>query len=264
MTRFPRTLGAVAITAAAVIGLTGVVLAQVQFFRGRDLNPTRVRYDGRFRLARLKFVTGLGGYYYRGLPAWAHGYPTAEHNLIQILNEISYLSGHEEESAVLAMDDPELFKYPVAYMVEAGYWRMTDREAAALRAYLQKGGFIIFDDFRDDFFRGGGGWPNFETNMQRVLPGVRFIDLESSHPILHSFFEIESFDIVSQFYDRGRPVFKAIFENNDPSSRMLAVVNFNTDVSNFWEFSGTGFRPVDESNQAYKLGVNYVIYGLTH
>src|SRR5262249_41211526 len=151
--------------------------------------PARVHYDGRFRLARLKFVTGLGGYYYRGLPAWAHGYPTGEHNLIQILNEISYLGGHEEESAVVAIDDPEPFKYPVAYMVEAGYWRMTDREAVALRAYLQKGGFVIFDDFRDDFYRGGGGWPNFETNMQRVLPGVRFIDLEATHPILHSFFE---------------------------------------------------------------------------
>ena len=71
-----------------------------------------------------------------------------------------------------AVDDPELFKYPIAYMTEAGFWELTDVEAAAFRAYLQKGGFVIFDDFRSDF-RGGGGWANFEANMRRVLPEVR-------------------------------------------------------------------------------------------
>ncbi|HWW86114.1 MAG TPA: DUF4159 domain-containing protein, partial [Vicinamibacterales bacterium] len=78
------------------------------------------------------------------------------------------------------------------------------------------------------------------------------------------FFEIESFDIIPQYYDAGRPVFRGIFEGNDPSKRLMAIVNFNTDVSNFWEFSGTGLKPISESNQAYKLGVNYIIYGQTH
>ena len=100
--------------------------------------------------------------------------------------------------------------------------------------------------------------------MRRVLPGARFVDLEPSHPIFHSFFEIGSFDIVPQFYDRGRPVFRALFEDNDPRKRMLAMINFNTDVSNFWEFSALGFRPVPDSNEAYKLGVNYVIYAMVH
>ena len=64
--------------------------------------------------------------------------------------------------------------------------------------------------------------------------------------------------------DRGQPILRGIFEDNNPSKRLLAIINFNTDVANFWEFSATGFRPIDESNQAYKLGVNYIIYGLTH
>src|SRR6516225_3629665 len=132
-----------------------------------------------------------------------------------------------------------------------------------LRAYLLKGGFVIFDDFRGNF-RGGGGWENFETNMLRVLPGARIVDLDPKHPIFHSFFEIDSFEIIPQYYDQGAPVFRGIFENNDPTKRLLAMVNFNTDVSNYWEFSATGLKPIDESNQAYKLGVNYLVYGLTH
>src|SRR6202023_2959833 len=116
------------------------------------------------------------GYYYRGLPAWAHGYPEAEFNLTKIVNEISYLHPHLTQSNVIGLDDPELFKYPVAYMAEPDYWTMTNQEAANFRAYLLKGGFVIFDDFRDPP-RGGGGWENFEANMKRVLPDEQFVDL---------------------------------------------------------------------------------------
>jgi hypothetical protein len=62
----------------------------------------------------------------------------------------------------------------------------------------------------------------------------------------------------------GRPVFRALYADNDPEKRIMVLVNFNTDVSNYWEFSAIGFRPVSESNDAYKLGVNYLIYALTH
>jgi hypothetical protein len=264
--KLPARRVALALAIGALLTVAAGAAAQRQFFGGAEFEPDvpRVQYDGRFTFARLRFTHGPAGFYYRGLPAWAHGYPTAERNLSRILSEISALDVRVDESVAVAMDDPQLFKYPVAYMTEAGFWRLTPAETAGLRAYLQKGGFVVFDDFRDDFFRGGGGWPNFEANMAQVIPGARFVDLEASHPIFHSFFEINSFDIVPQFYDRGRPVFRGLFENNDPSKRLMAIINFNTDVSNFWEFSATGFKPVDESNQAYKLGVNYVMYGLTH
>jgi Domain of unknown function (DUF4159) len=225
--------------------------------------PANPAYDGRFAFARLTYLSGPGGYYYRGLPAWAHGYPKAEDNLMKIMNEVSLLGPRIDAPVTVALDDPALGRYPVAYMTEAGYWTMTDREAAGFRAYLEKGGFVIFDDFRGDF-RGGGGWDNFEGNMARVIPGARFLDMEASHPIFHAFFEIGSFDIIPQDYDRGRPILRGLFEGNDPGKRLMAMVNFNTDVSNFWEFSGTGLRPIDESNEAYKLGVNYIIYGMTH
>ena len=250
----------------ALVALAGAATAQAQRFGQRGPAPEPVvrttAYDGRFIFARLKYTTAPNGFYYRGLPAWAHGYPKAENNLMRILGVVSEIKLHADASNVLALDDPELMKFPVSYMTEAGYWTMTDREAAGMRAYLAKGGFVIFDDFRDNF--GNQGWRNFEVQMKRVIPNVRFFDLQASHPIFHSFFEINAFSIIPQKYDAGPPVLKAVYEDNDPRKRMLAMINFNTDVADFWEFSGTGMSVVAEDNEAYKLGVNYVVYALTH
>ena len=237
---------------------------------GREPPVEIATYDGRFTFARLRYTTAPGGFYYcGGLPAWAHGYVAcrggrrAETSLMRIMKEISYLDPHVDDSVVLSLDDPALFKYPVAYMTEAGFWTLSDREAERFRAYLQKGGFVIFDDFRSNP-RGGGGWDNFEANMRRVLPEARFADIDASHPIFHSFFEINSLDIIPQAYDQGRPDIRGLYEDNDPKKRLLVIANHNADISQYWEFSATGFRPVDEANQAYKLGVNYIMYGLTH
>src|SRR5207248_8345440 len=135
--------------------------------------------------ARIKYTPGPGGYYYRGLPAWAHGYipnpgaNRAEFSLVRIMNEISYLNGHQDDSVVVALDDPELFKYPIAYMAEPGFWTMTDSEAAGLRGYLLKGGFLILDDFRHDGDpRAGGGWPNMEANVRKALPEAHLVQLD--------------------------------------------------------------------------------------
>jgi len=261
----PRSLIAtliVVIAAAAALaqvgggfGFGGRVRLQVQ---------PNARYDGRFTFVRVNYESAPGGYWYRGLPAWAHGYPMAEQNLMKIMNELSYLGANEEEINTLALDDPELFKYPVAYIIEVSWWTLTDREAAALRAYLQKGGFLIVDDFKAPGDFGSPGWEPFEENMQRVLPHARFYEMDVSHPIFHSFFEIDNLDIVPQAYNYGKPVFRGVYEDNDPAKRLQIIVNYNTDISQFWEWSGTGLRPIDQTNEAYKLGVNYIVYGLTH
>jgi len=176
------------------------------------------------------------------------------------MNEITNLRPKFAESSVMGLDDPELGKYPVAYMAEPGFMFLTDEEVVGFRNYLLKGGFVIFDDFAED----RGGWAGFERTFQRILPGVRFYDLAPSHPIFHAFFEISSFDIVPQMYDVGRPIFRGIYEDNDPSKRLMVMVNFNTDISEFWEFSSSGLLPISDTNEAYKLGVNYIIYGMTH
>jgi Domain of unknown function (DUF4159) len=223
-----------------------------------------LQYDGRFTFVRVKYETAPGGYWWRGLPSWAHGYPIAEQNLMRIMNEVSFLGAHDETINTLTLDDPELFKYPVAYIIEVSWWTLTDREAAALRTYIEKGGFVIVDDFKQPGDFGSPGWEPFEANMKRVLPNVRFYEMQATHPIFHAFFEIDDLDIIPQAYNYGKPIFRGVYEDNDPNKRLQMIINYNTDVSQFWEWSGTGLRPIDQTNEAYKLGVNYIVYGLTH
>jgi Domain of unknown function (DUF4159) len=263
------------LAAALVIAVAAAAYAQRRFddfgfggYRGRVPEIHNVPYDGRFTFVRIKYETAPGGYWAGGRPSWVHGFPIAEQNLMRIMTDMSYLNTHVEDINVLTLDDPELFKYPIAYIIEVGWWTLTDREAAALRAYIQKGGFVIVDDFKVLGWRGidTGGWDPFAQNMNRVLPGVRFIDMEASHPIFHSFFELneDKLDDVPQAYNSGRPIFRGVYEDNDPSKRLVMIINYNTDVSQFWEWSGRGLRPVDDTNEAYKLGVNYIMYGMTH
>jgi Domain of unknown function (DUF4159) len=263
------------IACAALAGLTATALAQRGGFggfggyggqRGRLHILPNIPYDGRFTFVRVNYETAPGGYWAGGRPSWAHGYPLAEENLMKIMNEVSFLGAHDEAINTLALDDPQLGRYPVAYIIEVGWWTLTDREAAALRAYILKGGFVIVDDFKMPGWRGlpGGGWEPFAENMKRVLPEARFLEMQSSHPIFHTFFEITSLDNFPQAYNSGQAIFRGVFEDNDPGKRLQMIVNYNTDISQFWEWSGRGFRPFDETNEAYKLGVNYLIYGLTH
>jgi Domain of unknown function (DUF4159) len=263
------------IACAALVGLTATALAQRGGFggfggyggqRGRLHILPNIPYDGRFTFVRVNYETAPGGYWAGGRPSWTHRYPLAEENLMKIMNEVSFLGAHDEAINTLALDDPQLGRYPVAYIIEVGWWTLTDREAAALRAYILKGGFVIVDDFKMPGWRGlpGGGWEPFAENMKRVLPDARFLEMQSSHPIFHTFFEITSLDNFPQAYNSGQAIFRGVFEDNDPAKRLQMIVNYNTDISQFWEWSGRGFRPFDETNEAYKLGVNYLIYGLTH
>jgi len=249
------------LSAAIAVAIGTSLAAQDGFFRQRARpSPTidesaRVDYDGRFAFVRLRYSGFEGGF--RRDPPWSHDYPRAERHFMRILREITLLNPHLDESNIFTLDDPELFNYPVAYMSEPGYWTMSDVEVQGMRNYLQKGGFVIFDDFR------GRDWENFDQQMRRVLPEGRFVELDAKNPIFHSFFEINSLEFV-QMYDRGKASFLGIFEDNDPGKRLLLIANYNNDIGEYWEFSDEGYVPIDLSNEAYKFGVNYVVYALTH
>ena len=225
-------------------------------------------YDARMTFVRLRYNGsadpdfGMRSSGFNNGPPWAHDYPRAERNLMHILDEVTTVDPYKDGGRIIDIGDPELMKYPIAYMSEPGFWQMSDKEAENLRNYLVKGGFIIFDDFGS---RGGRGddWQNLAMQMARVLPQGRWIPMDVKHPIFHSFFEIESLDNLIPSY-RGQPLFFGIFEDNDPTRRLIALANYNNDLGENWEYSDTGFLPVEMSNEAYKFGVNYYVYALTH
>lgn len=212
-------------------------------------------YDGRFAFVRLRYGPP-GQMRFRREPPWAHDFPRADFHFLKILSEITLTPTFVDQGNIRTLDDPELTMFPIAYMSEPGYWTMDQAEVDGLRNYLQKGGFLIFDDFREDHLY------NLFAQMKRAMPDAVWHRMDVAHPIFHSFFEIKSLEAMPGYY--GDPEFYGIFEDNDPRKRLMAIANYNHDLGEHWEFSDTGYLPVDLSNEAYKFGVNYVVYGLTH
>jgi hypothetical protein len=234
----------------ALVALPALPLEAQRFGRRIEIEPNGV-YDGRFTFARIRYTV-----YRRS--GWEFDYPTMERNLMLMMRTVTALLPHVRTSNIHDLDDPELLKYPIAYLSEPGYWVPSDAEAEALRRYLAKGGFLIVDDFMRN------EWHNFEQQMRRVLPGARIERLQVSHPIFRSFFALTSLDMSYPHNPSLKAEFLGIHQDNDPRKRLMVIINYNNDIGDYMEHSGQGWWPVNISNDAYKLAINYIIYGLTH
>ncbi len=242
------------LVASAVLALGVAGLPQ----QTDELSSSNPDYRGRFVFTRIRYGQSDLGFGYRwGGARWSHDYPRADRHLSRLLSELTTIAVELEGTNVLELDDPELFQHPVAYISEPGFWTMSESEALLLRDYVLKGGFLIFDDFENE------QWDNLEAQLLRVLPEYRPIPIDVGHPIFHSFFDMDTIDFPHPLVD-VMPTYYGLFEDNDPSGRMLAIVNYNNDIAEYWEWSDTGWLPIDITNEAYKLGVNYAIYALTH
>jgi len=241
-----------------VVSIVGLPMGSIA--TASDMQAGNIDYDSGFFFVRIRYDMSLrsAGRLFGGDLPWAHDYPRAEQNLARILESVTAVkpSDGPNGSNILDLDDPELYKFPFAYMSEPGYWTLSDQEAEGLRAYLLKGGFLVFDDFRGDH------WFNFEKQLKRVLPDSRLIELDISHPVFHSFFDIDTLEMPWMY--NLPPRFYGVYENNDPNGRLMLVANYNNDIGEYWEYSDTGWLPIDLSNEAYKFGVNYVMYAMTH
>lgn len=219
-------------------------------------------YSDRFTFARIRFEPPRyrrGPFYWDLDLKWNHDYPWGEENFTRILGEYTSLTLNEGGGDIYSLNEAALFKRPFAYLCEVGYWNPSDQEAENLRAWLLKGGFLVVDDFVQS-----RALDNFLFQMERVLPGYTAVELDVSHPVFDSFFHIETLD----FEHVGRPdlvpVYYGFFENDDPDQRLMVIANYNHDIGDYWEWSGNAYWPVDLTNEAFKLGVNYVIYGMIH
>jgi hypothetical protein len=243
-------LASLAMLSAAAAKAAPAAAALQRWQRGTVWEPN-VPYDGKFTFARIRYTV-------YGRSGWEFDYPTMERHLLTMVTEISELRPHVSGSNIHTFDDPELLKYPVAYLSEPGYWLPSESEAEGLRTYLAKGGFLIVDDFMR------GEWYNFEQQILRALPGAKIERLDVTHPIFDAFFRLESLDM-SYPHDRYlKAEFLGIYEDNDPTKRLIVVINYNNDIGDYMEWSDQGFWPVNISNDAYKLAINYIMYGMTH
>ena len=244
--------------AIALLGVAAAAVAAQRrgIFTGDFPVEGNPSYDGRFTFMRLRYP-GYGGLTNEG-PGWMHDYPTAERHLTKILSEISYLNPRQDSSSVLDFGNPEVMRYPMLYFSEPGYWEPEEADVKNIHDFLMKGGFMIIDDFRIRHF------DNLEFQMKRVLPKAVWLPVTPDHPVWDSFFRVDEEDLQRPgIY--GPPVqYLGIFEDNDPTKRLMVIANWNNDVGDAWQWSDQGFYSIDITNEAYKLGVNYIMYAMTH
>ncbi len=240
-------LGIVLSTLCALGLGSAAALAQ----RWRVAIEPNAAYDAQFTFARIRYTV-------HGRSGWEFDYPAMERNLMTMMRELTTVVPHVDASNIHTFDDPELLKYPIAYLSEPGYWIPSEAEVAGLRNYLAKGGFLIVDDFMR------GEWHNFEGQMRRVLPAARFERMDVSHAVFQAFFQLTTLQMSYPHNPHLQAEFLGIFEDNDPAQRLLVIINYNNDIGDYMEWSGAGWWPVNITNDAYKLAINYLIYGLTH
>ena len=219
--------------------------------------------SGRFTFARIRYADTswcngqfdlhLGDY---GYP-WSHDYPIAGRHLMKIMTELSKIDATlDVDEPIFTFDDPQLFKYPFAYLCEIGCMNLDEKELAGLREYVLRGGFLLIDDFRHP-----SQFQNLQRQLKQALPEYEMKKLDLSHPIFNCFFSIKTLD-VNPIYYGYTPEFWGLM---DKDGQLVTIINYNYDVSDFWQWSDSNtFAPIEETNDAYKFGVNYIMYALTH
>ena len=199
-----------------------------------------------------------------GRGAWNTDYADAEYHLMQGVNRLTRVDGQDVDyygdgGRLITLDDDRVFDYPWLYAVEVGQWYLSDTEAALLREYLDRGGFLMVDDFWGEY-----EWSVFVESMLRVFPDRPIVELGEEHELLHVLYDL---DQRTQIPGRGGnrrgtvPHWRAIFDND---GRLMVAINFNMDMGDAWEHADDPWYPEPMTALAYRFAVNYLIYSMTH
>jgi hypothetical protein len=234
-------------------------------FRRDVFTFLRIRYD----------VSGKYGFGSTGPLRWAIDFPDSDLNLAWRLQQLTTLKV-DPDGRNLHLTEPELFDYPFIYIVEPGRLTFTDAEVSILRTYLLNGGFLMCDDFWAN-----REWSNFTNELHRVFPDRPIVELPLEHPIFHCVFDLKTkpqvpgvdWGIESQFtgitYETNHgpgaeePHYRGIL---DDKGRIMVLLCHNTDLGDGWEREGENeyyFRNFSEK-LAYPMGINIVVYAMTH
>jgi len=214
-----------------------------------------------FSFARLVYQQGLMDDW----PRWQADWPEAELHFSAGLERLTKIDV-APDGVLLRIGDEELFDYPWLYVVEVGSLSLSDREAGQLREYLLRGGFLMVDDFHGQF-----EWQQFESVMMRVFPDRAIQELDDNSEAFHVLYDLSKREqipgIRALMNDRtwekgGRyPHWRGIL---DDSGRVMVAINFNQDIGDAWEHADDVRYPEPLTAQAYRLGINYVVYAMTH
>jgi hypothetical protein len=222
-----------------------------------------------WRFVRIKYPyvtegTDIDQDFY-GEPWYIDG-PAAEQNLSRRLKTASAIQ--VEDPIILTLDDPRLFTFPWIYIVEPGNLKLADSDVATLREFLLRGGTATFDDFH-----GPIEWDHFAAEMKRVFPDRPIVDVPADHPVFSCFYRLDRYPQIAglgsfmagRSWEKGGYVgrLRTIFDDN---GRPMLFINWNTDMGDGWEWSNAEEYPgyIKYTSLAYRMGINEIVYALTH
>jgi hypothetical protein len=244
---------------------SGVTLPPLELFDQGPwpFSPSAPSERHEFTFARAAY-SGRGRGWGRG--SWSVDFPKADRQFLIGVRRLTRIDAYAGQFAV-RLDDPELMRYPFLYAVEVGRMALAEEEVLGLRRYLGAGGFLFVDDFW-----GSRQWANFEAEIRRVLPGHSIVDLPIEHPLFHTVYEIDELLQVPNirngmvggpYWERDgyEPFCRGI---HDEEGRLVVVINWNTDLGDAWEWAENPYYPLDRSTFAYQLGINAIVYAMTH
>jgi hypothetical protein len=214
-----------------------------------------------FNFVRLAYTSYSG----RWRPSWTTDWPEAEQFLTGAIRRLTRIAVAPDGLRLGIMDDA-LFDHPWLYAVEVGQWTLSDEEAARLRDYLLRGGFLMVDDFHGTY-----EWEVFVAGMRKIFPDRPIVDIPPSDPIFHVVYDIEDHVQIPgiQLLSTGRtyeddgvePQWRGIY---DDEGRLMVIINHNMDLGDAWEHADVPQYALKYSTRAYQYAINYIVYAMTH
>lgn len=208
----------------------------------------RGRFDGDFRL---------------GLSLWTQDYPRADRHFSRAVRRLTRLHVRSVEQPV-NLDEGDAYDWPWLYAVQVGEWGLSDQQAKEMREYLLRGGFFMADDFHGTY-----EWQVFEERIKKVFPDRPIVEIEDDDPIFHTVYDVDD-----RFQIPGAAHLRLGYKNDgkgahwrairDDNGRIMIAISYNSDVGDAWEYADEARYPEKFSGLAIRLGVNYVIYAMTH
>jgi len=240
--------------------------------------------DRELRFARLMYNGNMFDGGFRGGGAWQTDAPDAEYHLLMGIRRLTRMDATEPEHALeqvyrtraggrdrdefvfVQPSDPALFDYPFIYAVEVGRWYLDDEEAAAMREYLERGGFLMVDDFH-----GSDEWEGFMESMRRVFPDRDVVDIPDNHEVFHVLYDLDQKVQIPGIYalrsgvtyerDGVTPHWRGVFDDH---GRLMVAINFNMDLGDAWEHADDSDYPQPLTALAYRFAIGYALYAMTH
>jgi hypothetical protein len=219
--------------------------------------------EAEFHMGRLAYAAaGCAGSKGTCNPWWAIDYPDAEAHFLPAVARMTRIDV-AADSRHLVLSDEHLFDYPWLFLQQPGQgrWHPVGQDLANLREYLLRGGFLVVDDFH-----GEGEWQEFAEAITDVLPGHAIVDVPEEDPLMHILFDLDRRTQIPgerHLYrgTQGPPHWRGMY---DDKGRLMVAMNHNIDMGDAWEHADDPRYPTAMTATAYRFGVNYVIYAMTH